>query len=192
MLSPRRRSLRLPPVVRVIALIGAAAVLAGCTSALAGSPILATPAVSAPAPTASAGGQITEPSVLPNQTGAATPSHERECRPHCGPQFRADRYGHTPRAGAERAREVLLATARVGSLLELRDGRRFSQALRVVDGPVCPADRPLGLRQPDRPDGPGRCVAQGGNRPVHPDRFAGHRSRWSRRFGHGLAGLVWW
>ena len=74
MLSPRRRSLRTPTVVRIVALISAAAVLAGCTSALAGSPTPATPAVvSGVSATPSAGGQITEPSVLPNQAGASTP-----------------------------------------------------------------------------------------------------------------------
>ena len=74
MLSPRRRSLRMPTVVRIVALVSATALLAGCTSALAGSPTLATPAVSGIPATPSADGQITEPSVLPNQAGASTPA----------------------------------------------------------------------------------------------------------------------
>ncbi len=71
MLSPRRRSLRLPTAVRAIALISAAALLAGCTSAVAGSAALPIAAAAGSAvATTTAGGQITEPSVLPGGSGA--------------------------------------------------------------------------------------------------------------------------
>ena len=73
MLSARRRSLRLSTTVRALSLISAVALLAGCTSAVAGSPQPAA-VVGASAVTTSAGGQITEPSALPGGSATATPT----------------------------------------------------------------------------------------------------------------------
>ncbi len=69
--SPRHGPLRFPAVFRAVTLSGVVALLAGCTSSVAGSAVPAATAVaSSSAPTSA--GQITQPSVLPGQSRSAS------------------------------------------------------------------------------------------------------------------------